>query len=104
MRPIIVAIALAGATPLAAQDLPTYRKVDHIAQLASEKGCRSAVAALRTTYAVNDASCEPYLLKMSLPPRQTLTFTLDGQRFQLFVVARGTDPRAAAPKPKAEPK
>jgi len=62
-----------------------YGKVEEALRAWSEEGCISAARALRTQFDVKNAHCEPALLRTSYPPKQRLTFTLDGRPYVVFV-------------------
>jgi len=62
-----------------------FRKVSEIYRLASEEGCASAARTLKARFDVGDARCEPNLLMTSDPPKQRLTFTLEGTTYVIFV-------------------
>jgi len=62
-----------------------FRKVSAIYRIASEDGCASAARTLKARFDVGDARCEPNLLMTSDPPKQRLTFTLEGTTYVIFV-------------------
>jgi hypothetical protein len=66
-----------------------FRKVSAIYRIASDEGCASAARTLKARFDVTDARCEPNLLMTSDPPKQRLTFTLEGTPYVIFVRTRG---------------
>ena len=66
-----------------------FRKVSAIYRIASEEGCAGAATALKVRFDVTDARCEPNLLLTSDPPKQRLTFTLEGTQYVIFVRTGG---------------
>lgn len=104
---LLAAVSLAHAEASLAQDRSPdhYRKVDEIVQIASERGCESAVAVLRARYAISvtNAQCVPELLWTSLPAKYLLTFTLEGKPYRIHVTASPAGRRGQARTPEAAP-
>ena len=80
-----------NASTLAAVEQPDsdhVRKVREVLRVATQEGCLSAAKALKAKLDVADARCDPGLLRTSYPPKQRLTFTLDGTPYVMFLTVR----------------
>jgi hypothetical protein len=81
-----------------------FRRVSEAIRVASEMGCASAAKVLKARFDVTDAHCSPNLLLTSLPPKQRLTFTMEGTPYivdiQVYRVGASGPSPARQPTPK----
>jgi hypothetical protein len=81
-----------------------FRKVSEVVRVASEKGCASAAKVLKAQFDVTDAYCSPYLLLTSLPPKQRLTFTMEGTPYIVNIPVYRVGASGTSRAPQAAPK
>lgn len=81
-----------------------FRKLSEVVRVGSEEGCASAAKVLRARFAVTDAYCTPNLLMTSLPPKQRLTFTLEGTPYMFNIPVRTVGASGTPRTPQAAPK
>ena len=81
-----------------------FRKVSEVIRVASEKGCASAAKTLQAQFDVTDAHCSPNLLLTSLPPKQRLTFTMEGTPYIVNLPVHGVGASGTSLAPQTPPK
>lgn len=81
-----------------------FRRVSEVVRVASEEGCESAAKVLKAQFDVRDAYCAPNLLLTSLPPKQRLTFTMEGTPYIVNVPVYTVGASGTSRAPQAAPK